>query len=137
ASVVGAVLWMLWTYVYDVFNIAPRFLIKSPTKRCGKTRLMSLGQALCRRGLLASNVSPGSIYRIVDQNRPTLLLDEADTYVPGNEALRGILNSGHTRSAAWVIRSVEARIDRVGRKFSTWCPIGIACIGRIADTLED
>ena len=50
-----------------------------------------------------------------------------------NEELRGILNSGHTKAAANVIRNV----DHKARRFSTWAPKAIATIGTLADTLED
>jgi hypothetical protein len=36
--------------------------------------------------------------------RPTLLIDEADTFLQGNDELRGILNSGYTRKTAYVVR---------------------------------
>jgi putative DNA primase/helicase len=36
-----------------------------------------------------------------------LLIDEADSFMKDNEELRGILNSGHTKAAAHVIRNVE------------------------------
>jgi Protein of unknown function (DUF3631) len=65
--------------------------------------------------------------------RPTLLIDEADSFVKDNEELRGILNSGHTKAAANMIRNV----DHKPRRFSTWAPKAIATIGTLADTLED
>ena len=50
-----------------------------------------------------------------------------------NEELRGILNSGHTKAAANVIRN----IDHKPRRFSTWAPKALATIRAVADTLED
>jgi putative DNA primase/helicase len=50
-----------------------------------------------------------------------------------NEELRGLLNSGHTKAAAHVIRNVKHK----PRRFSTWAPKAIATIGALADTLED
>ena len=46
-----------------------------------------------------------AIFRVVELQRPTLLIDEADTFLPENEELRGILNSGH-RQGGSVIRTV-------------------------------
>ena len=51
--------------------------------------------------------------------------------------MRGILNSGHTRAAAYVIRSVETNGDHKPKRFSTWTPKAIAAIGELADTLRD
>src|SRR4029450_13796474 len=73
------------------------------------------------------------LFRYIEDVRPTLLIDEADSFVKDNEELRGILNSGHTKAAANVIRN----IDHKPRRFSTWAPKAIATISTLADTLED
>jgi putative DNA primase/helicase len=41
------------------------------------------------------------VFRVTDYFMPTLLLDEADTFLTDSEGLRGILNSGHMRSQAY------------------------------------
>jgi putative DNA primase/helicase len=51
--------------------------------------------------------------------------------------MRGILNSGHTKAAAHVIRNVEVNGEHKPRRFSTWAPKAIATIRELADTLED
>jgi hypothetical protein len=66
---------------------------------------------------------------------PTLLLDKADTFVDGNEELRGILNSGHTRDQAYVIRCNPVTLKP--ERFSVWCPKSIALIGSLPGTLAD
>src|SRR5262249_28940285 len=49
--------------------------------------------------------------------------------------LRGVLNSGHTRSQAFVLRCVGD--DLIPTQFSTWCPKVFAHNGRIHATLTD
>jgi hypothetical protein len=44
----------------------------------------------------ASNITADAIFRVVAAATPTLCIDEADTFVQGNEDMRGIINSGHT-----------------------------------------
>jgi hypothetical protein len=61
---------------------------------------------LAPRPLLSSNISPAALFRIVEKYCPTLLVDEADSFLRDKEELRGILNSGHTRDAAYVVRTV-------------------------------
>ena len=63
-------------------------------------------------------------------------IDEAETFITheSNE-LRGILNSGHTRQTAFVMRCVGD--DHEPTQFSTWCPKVFALIGRLPPTLED
>lgn len=46
------------------------------------------------------------VFRIIEERAPTLLIDEADTFLPDNNELRGILDSGHRRSNAFVLRNV-------------------------------
>jgi len=63
------------------------------------------------------------------------LIDEADSFLKDNEELRGILNSGHVRDSAAVLRSVGE--DFEPRLFSTWAPKAIALIGNLPPTLTD
>ena len=64
-----------------------------------------------------------------------MLIDEADTFLPGNDELRGILNSGHTKATAYVIRTVGDEHDP--KLFTTFAPIAIGMIKRPPDTLLD
>jgi putative DNA primase/helicase len=78
------------------------------------------------------------VFRAVEKYAPTLLIDEADTFLTGrnpNDELRGILNSGHNRAAARVIRCVGD--EHEPRMFKTWAPKAIALIGQLPPTLED
>ena len=75
---------------------------------------------MCARPLAASSITPASLFRVVELVRPTLLIDEADTFATDNDELRGIINSGHSRDSAHVIRTVGD--DHEPRSFSTWCP---------------
>src|SRR5205807_6503181 len=42
---------------------------------------------------------------VIEELQPTLLIDEADTFLQGNDELRGILNSGYSRKTAFVLRA--------------------------------
>lgn len=128
-------LWTLFTYCLDLFQIAPRLDLSSPEKRCGKTTVLSLLCRLVFRATLASNITPAAIFRMIAAHKPTLLIDEMDTFIEANEELRGILNSGHTRDAAVIIRCDGE--DHEPRAFSTWAAMVFAHIGKIPDTLED
>jgi putative DNA primase/helicase len=66
--------------------------------------------------------------------KPTLLIDEADTFLPENEELRGILNAGH-RCGAAAVRLVGDNHE--ARSFATYAPVAIALIGKLPDTLAD
>jgi len=128
-------LWIVFTYLLEVVDCAPILAITSPTKRCGKTRLLELLASLCFRPLAASNITPAALYRTIEACQPTLLIDEGDTFLARSEELRGILNAGHTRTTAYVIRTVGEQYEP--RSFTTWGAKAIALIGHLADTLQD
>jgi putative DNA primase/helicase len=134
---VALALWALHAWTMNAGDISPFLVLVSPTKRCGKTTVLIVLYYLTPRSELASNISPSALFRYVEEIRPTLLIDEADSFVRDNEELRGILNSGHTKAAAHVIRNVEVNGEHKPRRFSTWAPKAIAAIRELADTLED
>ena len=88
-----------------------------------------------KRPLSTSNTTAAAIFRTIEAARPTLLIDEADTFLTNNEEIRGVLNSGHRRSGAFVLRLVGDNHEP--RQFSTWAPVVIALIGKLPDSLQD
>jgi putative DNA primase/helicase len=128
-------LWVLFTYLLDAFETSPRLAITAPQKRCGKTTLLSLLYQLTCRPLAAANLTPAVVFRVIEAARPTLLIDETDTFVKENDELRGVLNSGHSRATAFVIRCQGE--DNQTRCFSTWAAIALAGIGKLPATLAD
>lgn len=135
SQAVAATLWVALTYVEMHVDVLPILAVTSPTKRCGKTRLLECLSRLTRKALPVSNVSAAALYRSIKKWSPTLIIDEADTFLDGNDELRGIINCGHTRSMAFVIRCDGETLEP--QPFSTWCPKVLARIGRLADTLHD
>jgi putative DNA primase/helicase len=134
---IALALWVLHAWTMDAGDISPFMVLVSPTKRCGKTSVLILLFFLTPKSELAANITASSLFRYIEAVRPTLLIDEADSFMKDNEELRGILNSGHTRLAANIIRNVEVNGEHRPRRFSTWAPKAIATIRKLADTLED
>jgi putative DNA primase/helicase len=130
-------LWIVASHELDCFEIFPLLAITSPTKRCGKTTLLGILARLLRRALPASNITTAALFRVIQQHRPSLLIDEADTFVHGNDELRGVINSGHSRPGAFVLRVEGEGENRQVERFSTWCPRVLAQIGAPPDTIED
>ena len=97
---VAVTLWIVHTYLMEVWWLSAILTVNSPTKRCGKTNLLKLVATLSSRSLPASNISPAALFRTIERYQPTLLLDAAETFLKDNEDLRGIINAGHTRSQA-------------------------------------
>jgi hypothetical protein len=157
-------LWVVHTYVFDTRDAVAYVAIESPEKRCGKTTLLSVLAGLACRALVASNITVSALFRVIDDAGPTLLIDEADTFLRGNSVMRGILNCGNTWRTAYVLRlsgrkgrgpkpnaaqakqSDSAAPERSGEeggldsslvRYSCWCPKVIAMIGRVPDTIAD
>lgn len=128
-------LWASMTWFMDAVQIAPLAVITAPEKRCGKTQLLTILGKLSYRPLSASSISPASLYRCIEAWQPTLLLDETDAFLRDNEELRGVINSGHSRDNAYVIRTVGD--EHTPKRFSTWGAKALSGIGQLSDTLMD
>jgi putative DNA primase/helicase len=122
--------WVFYSYVFDRLRFAPILLLTSATKRCGKSTLMELVSGLVSRSLSVANISAASIYRVIEAAHPTLLIDEADTFLSAGDEVAGILNSGHTKAMAFVVRIEKNDLgEMTPKKFSTFCPKLVGMIG--------
>jgi hypothetical protein len=140
-AAVAVTLWIAATHAAPSWNTAARLVIRAPEKRCGKSRLLDIIEAICHRPIMTVNASPSAIYRLIGSAQgdpPTVLIDEADTifgdHAGPHEDLRGLLNAGHQRgrpALRWDVntRSVE--------ELDTYAMAALAGIGRLPDTIED
>ena len=128
-------LWLAGAYIYEPLRIFPKLMVVSPEKRCGKTTLLEVVSAMAPRSIMASGISSAVVYRMIEIHKPTLLIDEADTFLPNNPELHGIINSGHTRTGAKVWRCDGDNNEP--REFSTWSPMVLAGIRLAGDTIID
>src|SRR2546425_3293010 len=153
----------LHTFAYHLRDISTYVGIESPEKRCGKTTLLGIFGKLVNRPVMAANISSPAFFRVIQEMQPTLLIDEADTFLRRKSDLRGILNAGNSRETAYVMRVANQKRDRDKResvgaserqnagsrapwqsscatrlaRFSCWCPKVMAAIGRLPETLAD
>jgi putative DNA primase/helicase len=130
-------LWTLHTWAIEAAYVTPFLMLVSPLPRCGKSTALALLYRTAPRTSMASNISASAIYRYIEALSPTLLLDEAETFLAANEDIRGVLNSGHSRDTAHVIRLIAVNDDYEPKEFSTWAPKALASIGKLAATLRD
>jgi hypothetical protein len=129
-------LWVAFAHCFAAAACAPKLWINSAEKRSGKSRLLQVLRHLVTRPLSAEYISPSAIFRIIEAQRPTLLLDEIDTYFKDNEAIRGIFNSGFDPQGGAII-SVPSGDGWEAKRFSTWAPQAMAGLGEVADTVAD
>jgi len=93
AASITATLWIAFTWFIDFVQVAPIAVITAPQKRCGKSQLLDVMAKISCRPLVASSVTPAALFRVIEGHKPTLFIDEADTFLKENEMLRGIQNS--------------------------------------------
>jgi len=134
-TIIAATLWATMTWFIDVIQIAPLAVITAPEKRCGKSQLLFLLSQIVKCPLAASNISPSALFRSIDTWQPTLLIDEADTFMRENHELRGLINAGHTRTAAFIYRTTGD--DHVLTQFNLWGAKALAGIGKLNETIMD
>ena len=84
--------------------------------------------------------SEASLFRMIQRDKPTLMVDEVDTIysrkrgADANEGLRALLNAGYKR-AATVHRCVGPNFTLAD--FPVFCPKALAGIGKLPDTVAD
>lgn len=134
-------LWVAATHAQPHWEHATRLVLKSPLKRCGKTRAQEVAAEMCHRPLKTANVSVAALARSIDAvEPPTLFLDEADTVFNKTargetaEALRGILNAGAIRG--WPYTRWDAQ-NNVKQECPTFAMAALSGIGTFPDTIED
>ncbi len=97
-------------------QVATYIGVESPEKRCGKTTLLTVLCELVNRPVVASNISSPAFFRVIEEKKPTLLIDEADTVLHRNKELKGILNAGCARKTGYVIRPRTVWIGETSAK---------------------
>jgi hypothetical protein len=131
-------LWVIGTYLYDIFDCYPYICITSPTKRCGKTLLAELIGLVSARPKSTVNVSEAALFRMIETFRPTIIMDESETLAnqksERSQFLLSLLNAGHRRNAT-VIRCVG--LSYTPTEFPVFCPKVAIAIGNLPDTFRD
>jgi putative DNA primase/helicase len=126
-------LWVLHTWLFDKFIIAPRLAITSPTKGCGKTTVLRFLNQVVRRPKRAGSISPPALFRAVEQFSPTIILDETEKYIEHGSDLHALLNEGHCRGGT-VLRVLGEKQEL--REFSVFAAVAFAANGKLPDDLE-
>jgi hypothetical protein len=105
AQCVIIALWVVHTYYIDAFDRTPYLHISSAEKRSGKTLLLEILAQLVYNPWFTSNASTAAIARKIAGARPTVLIDESDTFLLGTgeraDLLRGILNAGFAKNGTY------------------------------------
>ncbi|GAA5069643.1 DUF3631 domain-containing protein [Streptomyces similanensis] len=137
-TLTAVTLWVAASHIQPALQHAPRLAVVGPTKGCGKSRVLDVLHETVSRPMMTVNTSPAVVFRIIGEDPPTLLVDEADTIfgpkAGDKEDLRGLLNAGHQRNRpAWRISGPEHKPTA----FPTFAMAALAGIGDLPDTIMD
>jgi hypothetical protein len=127
-------LWAAYTHCYKAFDCAPLLNYSSPEKRSGKTITLEVLGLFVPRPLSVDSVSTAALFRVTAKYHPTLLADECDAWLPDNEELRGLFNSGYRRNKKYM-RCVGD--DQEPRLFDCFTPKALSGIGLLPGTMLD
>ncbi|HTU56216.1 MAG TPA: DUF3631 domain-containing protein [Acetobacteraceae bacterium] len=127
-------LWTVHCHAYEVFAFTPRLQFKSPVKGAGKSTALELLKGVVPKPMETETVTQAFLFRVIELARPTVLLDEADTYLQDDDDLRGMVNAGF-KPGATAGRCVGE--DQTPRLFSCHAPVALAAIGSLPGTIED
>ena len=135
-------LWAAHAHAHDLRDASPPLVIKSPTMRSGKTKLIETLERLVPRPLFLSGITAAFLERVIETHRPTILIDEYDALTSADpalaEAARAQLNRSSRRRGARVGKNVPLPGGGYeARMFSTWAPTVIAGIGDPPATVID
>jgi len=133
--------WVAHCHAIAAFDSTPRLALISPEKGSGKTRTLEVLHLVVPAPMHAVNMSAAALYRVVADRQPTLLLDEADTYLgvltgSQHEDLRGLINAGHRRGAMVYRGEVAGKAVKVV-EFPAFAACALAGIGDLPDTILD
>jgi hypothetical protein len=138
AQAVAVALWTVHTHAMAAADLSPYLYVSSPEKRAGKSTLLKLLRLVVARPWVAVTPTEAVVFRKLERDKPTLLLDEVDAVfgpkAGEHEGLRAILNSGFERGTP-VPRCVAPKFDV--QEFDVFGPKALAGIGRLPDTVAD
>ncbi|MGI8433743.1 MAG: DUF3631 domain-containing protein [Nocardioidaceae bacterium] len=139
AAAMATTLWAAHAHLIQSSDNSPRLALLSPEPGSGKTRTLEVLDLLTPQPMHSLSASPAAIFRTLNVEQPTLLMDEVDAIFSrrgssddGSEDLRALLNAGH-RKGATIPRCVGPRHDVV--KFPVYAAVALAGLGDLPDTL--
>ncbi len=129
--------WLAGTYLYRCFPLYPYLWIQSPTKRCGKTRLLELCSELAFNcDGIQTAPTEAILYRDPEISGGTLCWDEVENLSRTKETGEriGIINSAYRKGSS--IKRCDGKDNKV-KSFEVFRPLILAGISSLPDTIID
>jgi hypothetical protein len=129
-------LYSVYSHAYGVFKVAPRLGVRAPTRECGKSELLLRVQRFVPRPLSTENLTGPVLFRLIEDQHPTLFVDELDNLLSDSKSeLLGLFNSGYAKNGK-AYRLVAVGDNHELHQFSTFCPLVYGMIGKPTDSFN-
>ena len=120
-AVIATALWTMTAWAHEGATHSPILAAISVEPDSGKSTLLGVLRFLVPKPFVSVEPTGPSVYRTVDREHPTLIIDEADDLFYRRSDLRAIVNAG------W---SCGTRIPRQGRWYDPFCPKILGILGK-------
>jgi hypothetical protein len=114
--------WIIGTYLYDLFPCYGYILLTSQ-KASGKSKLLNIIGLLSRNSVSVSSPSESVLFRMINGNRITLLIDDFETFKNDERTnyLLQILKIGIDQEGG-IPRNEKYKDTYIPKKFNCYCP---------------
>jgi len=120
-AVTATALWTMTAWAHEGATHSPILAAISVEPDSGKSTLLGVLRFLVPKPFVSVEPTGPSVYRTVDREHPTLIIDEADDLFCRKSDLRAIVNAGWSRGT---------RIPRQGRWYDPFCPKILGILGK-------
>jgi putative DNA primase/helicase len=117
AAAVATVLWVAFSWVHEIAVHSPILRIDADDIDAGKSTLCKVLKFLTPRASTVASLSGPSLFRFVDREHPTLIMDNADKLLKKKPELADIIEQSWTRGTP-----VPRVIDGHTYMFDVFCP---------------
>lgn len=131
-------LWCIGTYFFNLFGVYPIIDLYG-LKNVGKTKTMDICSYISFNGESYVSITPATLFRIVEANKPSLFLDEIEKLLDpkreGSTDIEAMLNSGYKKGAC-VPRCEKEGNKQIVKEYDVFCPKMFAHVkGGVSRTL--
>lgn len=117
--------WVLGTYLFPVFRHFPYLWINAE-KGSGKTTLLEVLRPICFNGQMLVSPTPAVLFRDIETNRPTMLMDEIEGLTKQNKeastGIQSVLNAGYNSEGAVKRNEGNSKGEYKMQSYSAYSP---------------
>jgi len=130
-------LWNIGTYFFPLFNSYP-YVYVGGIKESGKTKLLTLCSCIAFNSIFSGNMSPAVLYRLIQNARCSLFIDETDMLSNRYRAgvFRNILLGGYKKGQTVYRNKRTSEGNWVPESFEVYSPKMLANIEGLEDVLR-